>query len=253
MQDTDALERAASVARQIAAPRRLLLDGVEGAAVMAENQGVRTCELFKALRAGSESKGRVLLFGVLESITRYTTDWGALVLILFGLYQAMQAAAAIASWFKNLVSKFGTAFSTFAAAEKVLMFDTAGGGDGDAAVAMKTVGGLIIAENPIAGVLMAVLGEMGGGPASDHMTVHDHNSNIDMGLLPVPEENFIHKDEAIRFAHDMAARAVTAGIRSGADPAALQDELGDLLSDEFEDADESELRYAHDLITNVED
>lgn len=87
------------------AAQRGVLKGLQGAATLLEAQNISTADALEALSKGATRTGDQLLFKVLSVLARYLTPWGVLLLIGFGLYQAIQTAKASATGFMSLVKR----------------------------------------------------------------------------------------------------------------------------------------------------
>lgn len=87
------------------AAQRATLKGFQGAAMLMEPQGISTAQALEAMAAGSTRTGDQILFKVLAVLTKYLTPWGVLLILGFGLYQAVQTAKASATGFMNLVKR----------------------------------------------------------------------------------------------------------------------------------------------------
>jgi len=100
-----ALAAAIAAVDGTSAAKRGVLKGLQGAAMLLEQQEISTSDALSALASGSTRTGDQILFRTLSVLTKYLTPWGVLLLLGLGLYQAVQTASASATAFLSLVKR----------------------------------------------------------------------------------------------------------------------------------------------------
>jgi hypothetical protein len=100
-----ALASAVAAVDGVTAGKRATLKGFIGASALAESQDIKLWEVCSALADGASRDGDKLLYRTLSVIAKYVTPWGILVLLGFGLFQAIQTAKATATGFMGLMKK----------------------------------------------------------------------------------------------------------------------------------------------------
>jgi hypothetical protein len=229
----------------------MTIQGFTQATRLADARKIPIGRCLTAMGEGATSTGDRIMLKVVGSIAGLITSWGVLLLLGFGIYQAVQAAES--TWAKLLeVGK--AAFDLFAHPLETIAgwFGAGKKSDGEIKLAVETAATLAASAVPEFGVIYGLLSRT-MSPKKDVVggSVHDH---LNFGAVPVRGTNFTqvdeeedHEDEIRDYGVDVAKAALAAG----ADPDVFRDALRDVLAgsvmhDGLDDA-------AEDVIDDAED
>jgi hypothetical protein len=165
MQDTDLtgseqLALAQAIARRETgtAAKRAVLKSLVGAGAILKDNDITLDEALDALSEGTNDLGSKTFLKTISVLTKFLTPWGALFLLVLGIYQAIQTARGSATGFMTLVNKmlsFATPIQAFKAAVGKIFQDAAV--ENDPATGLSGVATLLAAEVPLLGIMIRSL------------------------------------------------------------------------------------------------
>jgi hypothetical protein len=153
------------------AAQRGTLKGLQGAAMLLESQNISTSDALEALARGATRTGDQILLKVLSVLIRYLTPWGVLLLLSFGLYQAVQTAKASATGFMALVKRVLGFVAPLQAIRKTVgkIFED-GEMEADPATGLAGIATLVASTVPLFGIMVNSLAS--APPTKDETSVY---------------------------------------------------------------------------------